>query len=156
MRYGVFMKLLTKNDWQRSRTVALFQSRGITLPTNGMRWILWVILPTGTTLAIWASPRRTRETLYRRLFASGLGWKGVNHSTYTKCSGGWLLVVLHDGLVIDRGSTAPQVCIVRHDQRHHAPWLCPWYTRLFNKCTIWWLYDVISLGGINDHDNERR
>ena len=124
----VFMKLLTKNDWQRSRTVALFQSCAIMLPTNGTRWILWVILPTGMMLAIRASPRCARETLYRWLFASGLGWKGVNHLTYAKCLGGWLLVgnksLLAMGLMLNMARTcatrwADVITMVGKNRRLH-------------------------------------
>lgn len=86
------MKLFTKKDWQCSMTVALFQSRGTVLPTNGNRWMLWVILPMGMILAIRASRWCACDTLYRRLFTSGWGQKGVNHSMYAKCSGGWLFI----------------------------------------------------------------
>ena len=114
MRYvWVVMKLLTKNDWQRSRTVALFQSHGIMLPTNGMRWILWVILPTGMMLASWALPWCAHETLNRRLFASGLGWKGVNHSTYAKWSGGWLLTGTKSFLAIGLMVNTAHTCTTR-------------------------------------------
>ena len=86
------MKLFTKKDWQHSMTVALFQSWSTVLPTNGNRWMLWVILPMGMILTIWALWWCMHDTLYRWLFTSGQGWKGVNHSTYAKCSGGWLFI----------------------------------------------------------------
>ena len=86
------MKLFTKKDWQHSMTVALFQSWSTVLPTNGNRWMLWVILPMGMILTMWASWWCMHDTLYRWLFTSGQGWKGVNHSTYAKCSGGWLFI----------------------------------------------------------------
>ena len=74
--------------------LALFQSHGIVLLTNGIRWILWVIfwviLPKGITLATWASKWWAHDTLYSWLFASTVGQKGMNHSTYARCSGGWL------------------------------------------------------------------
>jgi hypothetical protein len=70
----------------------LVQCRGAMAPNFGMRWTLRAIFETGIILTTLSWDRAVdRLILYMPCLESGIEGKGVNHSTYARCLGNWLV-----------------------------------------------------------------